>query len=195
MQSDDIILDFDGTLVLNNSARKFESITFKYNKSMKRHIIYLIFFSDISKIFNKIFAFISILLLKGKDFRLYLYVLMSQNTIIDNFDKITNIVASDLALNTKLYDECRDKKITVLSKGFVVIIEKFLKANNIKCDRIVGSNIGINGDKIYFSLLSFENKMNYLEELYNFIYYTDSISEIRYINNRLKNKNIFIIRR
>lgn len=192
---EDIILDFDGTFILENSSRLFEDITFEYNKSTLRPFVYIIFFSDISNIFNKIFVFISFLLLKGKDFRLYLYVTMSQNTISTNFNDIMNKVVSNLTLNTKLYNEYKDKKVTILSKGFFIIIEKFLKTKDIKCDKIVGSNIGTNGDKIYLNLLSFESKMNYLKELYNFMYYTDSMSEIRYIDRMLKNKNIFIIKR
>lgn len=196
----DIVLDFDGTLVLENSSRLFENITYKYNDTMTRYFIYIIFFSSMSKIFNRIFRFVSIILLKEIDIRLYIYTYMSKKTITDNFEKIIDDVSSNLSLNKELYEKHKDKEITILSRGIVDIIERFSKHKNIKYNRIIGSKIELIGDKIHFNILSFEDKVKYLENFNNFIYYTDSMSEGKYICQKLKidnmilNNKLFVIR-
>ncbi len=168
-----LVVDFDGTLVKENSSRLLENLLIKRTK------IPGLLFLGLGKMLRY----------KG-DFRRYMIL----NFFVKRHGK-KNLIESmkKVAEQLTVREQFKNKEFIVLSSGLAPIIKHTIKINNLKALKIYASELIIHDKKVKIKELTLKDKRKILEKLvdkyHNITYYTDDIKEAV----RLKLKGVEVI--
>jgi len=185
-----LILDFDKTLIKENSSRVLE------NKLREYYSTNYVICKGIKNKYmltlgNFIIRALSRIILKGQDGVLTFNILVAFKLIPKEeiFNKILLDTSKNLHINTK-FENLKNKEIFIISTGIKEIIKNFLDLQNFENYKIVvASEISyINKDT---KLKKLDDKIKFLDNIKgNFTYYTDDIMEIEKLKNRKINFTI-----
>ncbi len=182
-----LFLDFDWTLICENSSRKLEEIIYKnLENNFWKKMIYFIFFSGFSKIFSIMFAGISRFFYEKKDLRLYIFLKITQKELIKNQEKIFQELSQKLIYNKEIYNYIIGKNFSLISNGIDIVIEKFIILDSLKVEKIFASTLKMYDWKISLDLKNFANKLWILQKIDEFEYLTDDYDEVLFLQSGIK---------
>ena len=180
------ILDFDGTLILENSSRILELEIMKKLPNSLQNLLYPIFFGGMKVFFNKVWGFISIVFFSNRDFRLFIFLVLTRKYFLNSQIDIYTTVSQKITFRPEILKTINNDTI-ILSNGISDLIKHILHMHGIKV-KVIASNI----DKFKISSLNnFSYKFSILNSFKNFYYITDDILEAKYICKRYKQKIMF----
>jgi hypothetical protein len=175
------ILDFDGTIILENSSRMLELETMKKLPNSLQNLIYPIFFGKMKVFFNKVWGFISIVFFSNRDFRLFIFLVITRKYFLNSKIDIYKTVSEKITFRPDILKTINNDTI-ILSNGISDLIKYILHSHGISV-KVIASNI----DKFKISSLNnFSYKFSVLNSFKNFYYITDDILEAKYICKRYK---------
>ena len=162
-----IVLDFDGTLVKENSSRVCEKLLINdCDNLLSRRFFSCFFFSRtfLNVLLIKTFAILSYLL--KTDFRrMFILSIVQKCKRKHTTIYIMRKAAKSLHLNDSLWKflPTRDVETVILSNGLDIIIKEFCKLNNLNIKYIFASKTSIYDDKIKIEYEFFHKKHLILE--------------------------------
>jgi len=181
------ILDFDGTLILENSSRILELEIMKKLPNSLQNLLYPIFFGRMKILFNKVWGFISIVFFSNRDFRLFVFLVLTRKYFLNSKIDIYTNVSKKITFRKEILKSINNDTI-ILSNGIYDLIKHILNRNGINV-KVIASNI----DRFKISSLNnFSYKFSILNSFKNFYYITDDVLEAKYICKRYKWEIMFI---
>jgi hypothetical protein len=170
-----VILDFDGTLVLQNSSRILESVIFTEIANSRGAMLRRIYESRSGAI-NALFAAIT-RLARGRDGRLLLLLGLTRHLIRGKEQSVFERTAERLELTpeiAKLYTQ----PFIILSNGLEPIIQAFLRRHpELYCRMVSASSALITRGGLRISLRSPSSKATILYQCRPYRYVTDHAHE------------------
>ena len=162
-----IVLDFDGTLVKENSSRLCEKLLINDCENLLCRIFFNAFFLSktyLNLLLFKIFAIFGYLL--KTDFRRMFILSIIQKYKRKHTTKyILRKAVKSLHINDRLwkYIPTKDVKIVILSNGLDIIIKEFCKLHALNVKYIFATRTSIYGDNIKIEHQFYHNKHQILE--------------------------------
>lgn len=188
-----LILDFDGTLVKENSARVFEAVTLRHHGRLKTKAISVVYFGPLRKHVDRIFGGLARVFYGGKDLRLATFLVLSKKVLAARHQEITEKTATILSMNSDLVQMfgVKDGPVIILSCGLRPIIEEFLRRNEIDGEVRMASSVRIGANKLKFNIMAPAHKLGFLEKGNEFektLYLTDDHKEAQMLSKKIGNK-------
>jgi hypothetical protein len=195
-----VVLDFDGTLIKENSSRLFEECLIKRIKNpILKQFLILILFSRLSLFVDAVLAMIS-RMINTYDLRRKIIVESVCKWIgIQEVKECIKLTAKSLNANDRLFRIATlyQDKLLILSNGLDLIIHEFLKVRglNVKAifadSLIINENcvqilhrIGIKGKKMILRNLSYHHEI---------IYITDDLKEYNMLKKSVKKCKVLLV--
>ncbi len=146
-----IVLDFDGTLVEENSSRLFEKQLLERDQpSILKHLLLLVFFSRLSYFVDFVLTIIS-KITNGYDLRRRIIIKnVSRHIDVQKICECIELTAKSLSFNKSLSSlvSSYQNKLLILSSGLDVIIRKFLEIRGIRVKAVIASKLTIDQNSI-----------------------------------------------
>lgn len=187
-----IVLDFDGTLVKENSSRIFEQQLIScIQNTIIRWFLFLIFFSRLSHITNYMLALIS-KIINVYDLRRRIIIKFVARWIgVQRIRASIKLTVRKLNANETLchlISSCQDR-LLILSSSLDVIIHQFLKERNIQAKAVIASKLVIDNNCVSIlyeiGLKEKEEILNKLSKHSKVIYITDDLKEYHILKSRI----------
>lgn len=175
-----VLIDFDGTLIKNNSSRVLEKHILLRADGWQSVLLKLLFFNRLFIWFDKFFSFMSIYFFDYIDARLLLFLKLTKDVYKYKSKDINLDVVKSLLINKDLYNNYKSDYPIILSKGLDTIILECIKFNKLKRLKIVSSKIDFE-PKVNFELMNNAKKITYMREHLPCLYLTDDVAEVNYI--------------
>lgn len=175
-----VLIDFDGTLIKNNSSRVLEKHILLRADGWQSVLLKLLFFNRLFIWFDKFFSFMSIYFFDYIDARLLLFLKLTKDVYKYKSKDINLDVVKSLLINKDLYNNYKSDYPIILSKGLDTIILECIKFNKLKRLKIVSSKIDFE-PKVNFELMNNAKKITYMREYLPCLYLTDDVAEVNYI--------------
>jgi len=168
-----LVVDFDGTLVRENSSRVLESLLIRHSKFWGPFLVGL----------GKLIGY------EG-DFRRYVILNLSVKKYgPEKLKEAMKKTAEKLTVR----EEFKNREFIVLSSGLLPVIMLTIKLNNLNASKVYASKLSVVDNRITIRELTTKNKARILKELSdkygNVVYYTDDKNELV----RLKCERIKVI--
>lgn len=181
-------LDFDGTLVRENSSVVLTSILFTRARTRRQRLVTWWCTGPLRRVATLSFMTLS-LILGGIDAKLLVVLWAFRDLLADQGNLIFNETASRLTLNTDVLARI-DQPTTILSLGLAPVIEAFLGLNpDIQVATLVASEFSASRRGPKVKLLSIGDKVKHLHLSGETAYLTDydhEVSVLQAIYPRLK---------
>jgi hypothetical protein len=178
-----IIVDFDETLIFENSSRVFEKVLFDQSNGITRFLLRSLFFGKVSPLTNRVLGIFSLLFLGGRDMRLLFFLIVFKETIRRNSDFLIEQTITFLNINPELNTELQKGDIIILSRGICEIITSFLERNNFLFTKVIGSKLSKHQAT---GLLTLRDKLFFLRDIKEFCYYTDDENEKNFLIRNIR---------
>jgi len=178
--SSSTIIDFDGTLVYENSSRVLEQVILEQSASPLTQVLY---HSRFARSKNLAFATLS-RLLGRRDARLFVLLWLSRQLLRHQGPYIYQLTAQRLTPNTELAVYTTQPFI-VLSTGLQPVIEAYLRLNpQLPCTSVIASRVPL-ALRHFHHLLPPRAKLTSLIYHRHYQYFTDYEDEANLLEARL----------
>lgn len=180
-------IDFDGTLVDENSSQSLISYLLIRARTPNQHVLALILNSPCAWLMDKILGLAT--RLTGQDAKLWLVMIFFRTELVEAGEEIFTAVASALHLNPKLAHEY-SRPFIIVSLGLQPIAERFVALHpELNCVGIYGSNLAPEGRLFKPVLKKINFKLAYLSQVECLRYYTDYHHEAQVFKIALAGKH------
>jgi len=176
-----LIVDFDKTIVTENSSRVLEREVFNSLKTpFRRCILYIIFFSPLKVFTNIFFYLIALLFYDRQDLRLRAFMSMCKKEFMADKDLYFKATSQKLTFNGKILKYLGEGDFVILSNGIRDIIVSFLDSRGIGCSAVESSLFSAGK----LALKNIHDKINYLAAKESFTYLTDDPKELSLLKKK-----------
>lgn len=178
------IVDFDGTLVQQNSSRVLEKEIYNFIESfLQQKVLYFLYFSSFSSFFNLCRLLLSKLFADGVDLRLKSFVFFSSFTFKKYQDEILDACVKKLTLNQDLLSEVEGSFI-IASLGLNCVIHRVVNHYRLPVKEVFSS---VMDEKLSLSMKNYNAKIAFLNQYNAFEYITDDPKEFQKIIQKIPN--------
>ena len=171
LSSAKLILDFDGTLVVENSSRVFCEVVLEAHRSFTNWLLQRLTGGRLAPIGYAIFGTLG-RVLGGRDAKLLVLLWLNRHYLKNHGDEVSLATARRLTLNLALVNEYH-QPFEILSTGLEPIIQSFLAIHpEVTCITVTASTCTF-GARTASHLLNLADKITWLSQLQSARYYTD----------------------
>ncbi len=174
-----VVLDFDGTLIAENSTRVLERVIFSSYDGGRRGLIDWLYFGNGQRILNILLAILHRFTRRNIDWRFLLFFKSIGAKIPTSFDGVIAETASRLTLNKDLLVTLEGyQEIAILSCGMSLVIDEFCKGLDMNITLLAASNFSLEADgRNRINLLEPKDKISILLRHPSKLYITDDAVE------------------
>ena len=179
----EFIVDFDGTLIYQNSSRILEKEIYRILPlSFKKKIIYFIYFSFVSLFFDLCFIVIWRFFVNKRDVRFIVFLYLTFDFFKNNQNIVFQNCLSKISVRTDLYD--KKDHLTIASLGLDTFIQYIVDYYKIPVKSIFASSLN---EKWLFQGKTYQDKIKFLATYPSFEYVTDDLNEYHKLTKMIDN--------
>ena len=186
-----LVLDFDGTLVIENSTRVLERIVFNSYVGKMPDAINWIFFGAGSFYISALSSILGRVSRRHIDWRFLIFLRIVGGHTSQRIDSMFDDAASRLTLNARLLEDfASNDRIMIISCGLAPMIDSFVRRSLIDAVLLKGSKFTERSSgKISVELLEPRDKISVLLGIPTLEYVTDDTREAQLVAKNLKRSN------
>jgi hypothetical protein len=187
----DLVVDFDGTLVVENSTRVLERLAIDSYVGKLPVVVNWIFFGAGRRVVNASSSILGRICGRRVDWRFLLFLRIVGGRTSRPFQELCGDAASCLTVNTHLQDSlAASQHLGIISCGLTPIIECFVGVAGIDAEILDGSRlVELTGGRTSAKMLEPRDKISVLAAIPNLVYLTDDAQEAQLIAHGIKRAN------
>jgi hypothetical protein len=189
-----LVMDFDGTLVVENSTRVLERLAFDHYVGKLPGAVNWIFFGAARRWLNASSSILGRISGRRIDWRFVLFLRIVSGRTSRSFELLCEDTASGLTINIHVLDSLDSpQQLEIISCGLTPVIAHFVRTASLDAKILAGSSLVERpGGRISAKMLEPRDKISVLASIPNLEYLTDDEQEARWIARGIKSDDVAI---